>query len=512
MEEQLAATDRKVLVEIVKLAQKRGMKSNKGAWKDFLNAHDRKFGASISDPSKRTKDILVAFLNSFTDQNDVKFLMKVLQWHLNRGLVEQLKHESPDNESLEQRLVRLTIEHPQYPLDYSFPSFDEDWVVMKLKKSKWKKSTAMVAVDCEMVLCEDGTEALVRVCVVDRDLQVKLNELVKPDRTIADYRSEITGVTASDLDGVNCSLADVQNSLKKILSHGTILVGHGLNNDLKALKLDHARVIDTSYIFKYPGEPILRRPSLNNLCKSVLGCEVRKVGAPHNCLDDACAAMKLVLALIERGIDGDILFVQEIPNSEIEKLFIHRIPVNLPIEELQRAIPGKYKLETKPPKNANGDKYSAFAVFERPEEAHSTFESLKGSLEKDSFGRVQKLITLQPSSGGTASIYIRKIVSDSLGSQASEKKRAATEEPALNEAKKQKVEEKSQCEDHLEEIGRLKQELSQKDLQLKNGCEGHLKEIEQLKQELSQKTLEISVLHKIVKQLKGKEEKGKKGS
>ncbi|OWM82149.1 hypothetical protein CDL15_Pgr001723 [Punica granatum] len=487
MEEQLAATDRKVLVEIVKLAQKRGMKSNKGAWKDFLNAHDRKFGASISDPSKRTKDILVAFLNSFTDQNDVKFLMKVLQWHLNRGLVEQLKHESPDNESLEQ-----------------------DWVVMKLKKSKWKKSTAMVAVDCEMVLCEDGTEALVRVCVVDRDLQVKLNELVKPDRTIADYRSEITGVTASDLDGVNCSLADVQNSLKKILSHGTILVGHGLNNDLKALKLDHARVIDTSYIFKYPGEPILRRPSLNNL---FLGCEVRKVGAPHNCLDDACAAMKLVLALIERGIDGDILFVQEvIPNSEIEKLFIHRIPVNLPIEELQRAIPGKYKLETKPPKNANGDKYSAFAVFERPEEAHSTFESLKGSLEKDSFGRVQKLITLQPSSGGTASIYIRKIVSDSLGSQASEKKRAATEEPALNEAKKQKVEEKSQCEDHLEEIGRLKQELSQKDLQLKNGCEGHLKEIEQLKQELSQKTLEISVLHKIVKQLKGKEEKGKKGS
>lgn len=34
------------------------------------------------------------------------------------------------------------------------------------------RSTSMVAVDCEMVLCEDGTEALVRVCVVDRDLQV----------------------------------------------------------------------------------------------------------------------------------------------------------------------------------------------------------------------------------------------------------------------------------------------------------------------------------------------------
>lgn len=30
----------------------------------------------------------------------------------------------------------------------------------------------MIAVDCEMVLCEDGTEALVRVCVVDRKLEV----------------------------------------------------------------------------------------------------------------------------------------------------------------------------------------------------------------------------------------------------------------------------------------------------------------------------------------------------
>lgn len=30
----------------------------------------------------------------------------------------------------------------------------------------------MYAVDCEMVLCEDGSEGLVRVCVVDRNLEV----------------------------------------------------------------------------------------------------------------------------------------------------------------------------------------------------------------------------------------------------------------------------------------------------------------------------------------------------
>ena len=35
--------------------------------------------------------------------------------------------------------------------------------------------------------------------------------------------------------------------------------------------------------------------------QSILGYEVRKPGAAHNCLDDACAAMKLVLAKLERG-------------------------------------------------------------------------------------------------------------------------------------------------------------------------------------------------------------------
>jgi len=37
----------------------------------------------------------------------------------------------------------------------------------------------------------------------------------------------------------------------------------------------------------------------------VLGCGVREKGAPHNCLDDACAAMNLVLAKIKHGVDRE---------------------------------------------------------------------------------------------------------------------------------------------------------------------------------------------------------------
>ncbi|XWS45221.1 hypothetical protein CRYUN_Cryun15aG0117600 [Craigia yunnanensis] len=269
MDEKLDTAEKKVLVEIVKLVQKRGLKGTEGGWKDFLNTYDKKLGSSMSDPSRRSNDCLVSFLKTFTKVDDLKLFDRVFHSHLNRNILEQFRKQSRDNESPEQRLVRLTLEHPQYPLDYTFPTGDEEWIITKLpKKSQMMRSNAMLAVDCEMVLCEDGTEALARVCVVDRDLQVKIDELVNPNKEVADYRTEITGVAAEDLDGVTCSVADIQKSMKKLLSDGTILVGHSLHNDLQVLKIDHARVIDTSYIFKYLDVPIYRRPSLNNLCKA----------------------------------------------------------------------------------------------------------------------------------------------------------------------------------------------------------------------------------------------------
>ena len=48
------------------------------------------------------------------------------------------------------------------------------------------------------------------VSILDGVFQVKLNEIVNPNKAVADYRSEITGITAKDLDGVTCSVADIQ--------------------------------------------------------------------------------------------------------------------------------------------------------------------------------------------------------------------------------------------------------------------------------------------------------------
>lgn len=477
MDQKLDTLEKKALVEIVKLIQKRRMEGTAGGWKDFLTSYDKKFGSSLSDPARRSKDALLSFLKTFTKEDDLKFITKVVQSHLNHDLVEQLKKTSPDDESPEQRLVRLTLQHPQYPLCYMFPSSDEGWLVTKLgKSSKTMTSNIMYAVDCEMVLCEDGSEGLVRLCVVDRNLKVKIDELVKPEKAVADYRSEITGLTADDLVGVTCSLAEIQKRMKKLLSNGTILVGHSLNNDLEVLKLDHPRVIDTSLIFKYVDE--YRRPSLYNLCKSVLGYEIRKKGTPHNCLDDASAAMKLVLAIIERRVDNAVPLLQEdVAETERARLFLHRIPTKVPSEELHGVIPGDFTIEAKAVKRIRGDNYAAFAIFSSPQEANQAFENVKGNQSKDSYGRPQKLVEFQSNAGIIASLYVRKMVCDEPSNQIVVKKRTFEGEENAGVSKKhnikwineeEKIADTNQCKcgDHLKVIERLKRELREKDFQI----------------------------------------------
>lgn len=69
------------MVDLVKLSQKRGMKGSSGGWKEFLHSRDRKFGASLSDPAKRSTDVLASFLKTFTEQQDLKVTNNV-KWCL----------------------------------------------------------------------------------------------------------------------------------------------------------------------------------------------------------------------------------------------------------------------------------------------------------------------------------------------------------------------------------------------------------------------------------------------
>ncbi|KAG2329459.1 hypothetical protein Bca52824_000639 [Brassica carinata] len=433
MELKLATAEKKVLEELVKLVQSRGLRGENGGWKEFLDAKDKKIG-SPNDPSKRSHDELVAFLTTFKEKQD----LQVLKCHANFLLIEKLEQESPYNDTPEQSLIRLTIEHPAYSLDYSFEPHSEDWFVsdVGMKTSKVMESTEMVAVDCEMVLCDDGTEGLVRVAAVDRHLKVILDEFVKPDKPVVDYRTDITGITAEDIEKATLSLVDIQETLQPFLSNGAILVGHSLNKDLEGkfkqvsqksvccfywsniivtlitvLKIDHPKVIDTALVFKYSNARRPKRASLNNLCKSILGYEVRKAGVSHDCVHDATAAMKLALAVIEKRSNTTIPPSKEMLEVEKAKLFIHKIPHNVTSKDLEQVLSGEFTLDVKPAKTLRGC-YCAFVVFHSSKEADQAFENVEGDQGQDSFGLPQKLVIFKLTSGSRVSMYVRKMVQD----------------------------------------------------------------------------------------------------
>ncbi|KAG0461683.1 hypothetical protein HPP92_021980 [Vanilla planifolia] len=308
-----------------------------------------------------------------------------------------------------QRLVQLTMEHPRYAKCYSmFPSYEKDWVVVPLGDiSMAMKSVRMISIDCEMVLCQDGTEEVVKICLVDKKFKVKLETLVNPNKAVANYRTEITGVSAEDLVGVTCSLVDVQGRMKKLLRKGTILVGHSLYNDMRALRLEYQRVIDTAYIFKYSDLLPDRIPSLKNLCKAVLGYELRKEGEPHDCKRDAEAAMKLVLAKLEHGFE-DPIEVAMVSDSQRSKLLLHRIPVEVPYQELHKVFPQGFELDIQGDPKVRGSFYSTYAVFKDVCEAEKVFQAIEGRKDKDIEGRPQKQVYLKLPSGQWISFKVRK--------------------------------------------------------------------------------------------------------
>ena len=97
-----------------------------------------------------------------------------------------------------------------------------------------------------------------------------------------------SGLTAEDFVSGTASLEEVQQKMLTLVSSETILLGHGLESDLRSLKVHththsqthtltththtqiiHGRVVDTAIVFPHRKGPPLKR-ALRNLMKDHL--------------------------------------------------------------------------------------------------------------------------------------------------------------------------------------------------------------------------------------------------
>ena len=152
-----------------------------------------------------------------------------------------------------------------------------------------------IAVDCEMVGVgpRGSRSVLARVSIVNWHGHVVLDRFVKPKELVTDYRTWVSGVRARDLRDAP-SFEAVQKEVADLF-RGRVVVGHAVDNDLKALLLSHPRALLRDPASFKPLREIAgtKHPGLRRLCELVLGIQIQQAGHAHSPVEDARATMAL---------------------------------------------------------------------------------------------------------------------------------------------------------------------------------------------------------------------------
>ncbi|ORD97710.1 YFE9 [Hepatospora eriocheir] len=147
---------------------------------------------------------------------------------------------------------------------------------------------SLIALDCEMVETEIGVE-VGKIAILDKNGSLIYNKIVKPNNLIIDYRTDYSGLTKKSFELDFISYKMLIEDLQEIIGTNTIVVGHGLENDLGTLKFYTTNVIDTAYLFI---NSLGLKIGLNILCKKYLKYEIQK--GSHNPYEDALCTLKLL--------------------------------------------------------------------------------------------------------------------------------------------------------------------------------------------------------------------------
>ncbi|GAB7342678.1 hypothetical protein MBLNU457_g0832t1 [Dothideomycetes sp. NU457] len=159
----------------------------------------------------------------------------------------------------------------------------------------------LLVVDCEMVTTTTDRFALARISMIDWNGKTVLDEFVKPPDPVKDYLTPFSGITKEDLDKATLTLSDIQSKLGSLLTPQTLLAGHSLDSDLRALKISYPFVIDTAVLYPHPKGPP-QKSSLKWLTQKYLQREIQNRGGQgHDSVEDAQACLDLIRQKCEKG-------------------------------------------------------------------------------------------------------------------------------------------------------------------------------------------------------------------
>lgn len=169
-----------------------------------------------------------------------------------------------------------------------------------------------LAMDCEMVGTVLGESVAARVVLIDWKGKTVLDMYMKPDDSVADYRTYVSGITEENLADAP-TFAETVQTVQEML-HDKILVGHGVDNDLRALRMTHPWLMTRDTAYYQPFMRLLETSTTHNaamsqngataatvwgprklkeLAKEKLQRDIQVAGVSHCPVEDAAAALDL---------------------------------------------------------------------------------------------------------------------------------------------------------------------------------------------------------------------------
>ncbi|KAF2470136.1 uncharacterized protein BDR25DRAFT_287863 [Lindgomyces ingoldianus] len=173
-----------------------------------------------------------------------------------------------------------------------------------------------ICFDCEMGYTTKGMELLRLTAISWPTYERIIDVLVHPQGQILDPNTRFSGIRLeqfnkvptlrpnlppdpSNLDVV-ASLSAARDLLLSYISPTTPLIGHALENDLKAIRLIHPTFIDTVLLYPHR-DGLPARNSLRGLTEQHLKMKIQQAGAAgHDSFEDAKAAGELVRLRIKK--------------------------------------------------------------------------------------------------------------------------------------------------------------------------------------------------------------------
>ncbi|VEU22946.1 DEKNAAC104132 [Brettanomyces naardenensis] len=158
-----------------------------------------------------------------------------------------------------------------------------------------KRRIRAIGIDCEMCFTNLGFE-LMKVSAIDFDtMKPILDNLVIPDgEIVVDLNSQVSGVYSVPKEGDPGTLTfdEVMVRLAELTDRDTIVIGHGLENDLNVLRLIYPRIVDTAVLFSENQIDPMRKDPLKKLAWKYLSKNIQQ--SEHDPMEDAEIPVEIV--------------------------------------------------------------------------------------------------------------------------------------------------------------------------------------------------------------------------